>query len=63
MKFIINDLTMNKIMIKAANHLKVTDEEREEHWMSIYAQIVRDGLNQKCNACSQDLRKTLKSKY
>jgi hypothetical protein len=54
---------MNKIMIKAANHFKVPDEEREEHWMSIYAQIVRDGLNQKCNACSQDLKKTLKSKY
>jgi hypothetical protein len=61
-KFITNDLTMNKIMTKAAKHFKVPNEERE-HWMSTYAHIVRDGLNQKCNACSQDLRKNLKSKY
>jgi hypothetical protein len=45
-KFIINDLTMNKIMIKAVNHFKVPEEEWE-HWMSTYAHIVRDGLNQK----------------
>ncbi len=61
-KFITNDLTMNKIMIKAAKHFKVPTEE-QEHWMSTYAHIVRDGLNQKRNACSQDLRKTIKSKY
>jgi hypothetical protein len=61
-KFITNDRTMNKIMTKAAKHFKVPDEERE-HWMSTFAHIVRDGLNQKRNACSQDLRKTLKSKY
>jgi hypothetical protein len=50
-KFITNDLTMNKIMTKAAKHFKVPKEERE-HWMSTYAHIVRDGLNQKRNACS-----------
>ncbi len=61
-KFITNDLTMNKIMTKAAKHFKVPDDEKI-HWMSTYAHIVRDGLNQKRNACSQDLRKTLKSKY
>jgi hypothetical protein len=61
-KFITNDLTMNKIMTKAAKHFKVPDDEKT-HWMSTYAHIVRDGLNQKRNACSQDLRKTLKSKY
>jgi hypothetical protein len=37
-----NDLTMNKMMIKAAKHFKVPKEE-EEHWMSTYAHIVRDG--------------------
>jgi hypothetical protein len=47
---------------KAAKHFKVPKEE-QEHWMSTYAHIVRDGLGQKRNACSQDLRKTLKSKY
>jgi hypothetical protein len=61
-KFITNHLTMNKIMTKVAKHFKVPDEERE-HWMSTYAHIVRDGLNQKRKVCSQDLRKTLKSKY
>ncbi len=61
-KIITNDRTMNKIMTKAAKHFKVPDEERE-HWMSTFAHIVRDGSNQKRNACSQDLRKTLKSKY
>ena len=61
-KFITNDITMNKIMKKAAKHFNVPAEE-QEHWMSTYAHVVRDGLNQKRNACSQDLRKTLKSKY
>jgi hypothetical protein len=62
-KFITNNLMMNKIMIKASKHFKVPKEERE-HWVSIYAHIVRDSLNQKRNAwCSQDLRKTLESKY
>jgi hypothetical protein len=60
-KFITNDQTMHKVMRKASKHFKVPDLE-QEHWMSSYAHIVRDGLNQKRNACSQDLRKTIKSK-
>ena len=60
-KFITNDKTMHKVMRKASKHFKVPDLE-QEHWMSSYAHIVRDGLNQKRNACSQDLRKTIKSK-
>jgi hypothetical protein len=60
-KFITNDITMNKIMKKATKHFNVPTEE-QEHWMSTYTHIVRDGLNQKQNACSQDLRKTIKSK-
>jgi hypothetical protein len=60
-KFITNDQTMNKVMRKAVKHFKVPDVE-QVHWMSTFAHIVRDGLNQKRNACSQDLRRTIKSK-
>jgi hypothetical protein len=60
-KFITNDQTMHKVMQKASKHFKVPASE-QEHWKSSYAHIVRDGLNQKRNACSQDLRKTIKSK-
>ncbi len=60
-KFITNDQTMHKVMHKASKHFKVPALEKE-HWMSSYTHIVRDGLNQKRNACSQDLRKTIKSK-
>jgi hypothetical protein len=61
-KFITNDKTMHQVMQKASKHFKVPAKE-QEHWMSSYAHIVRDGLNQKRNACSQDLRKTIKSKW
>jgi hypothetical protein len=61
-KFITNDPTMNKVIRKAAKHFKVPELEKE-HWMSTYAHIVRDGLNQKRNAVAQDLRQTVKSKY
>lgn len=61
-KFITNDRTMNRVMKKASKHFKVPLDERP-HWMSTYAHLVRDGLNQKRNACSQDLRKTVKSKF
>jgi hypothetical protein len=61
-KFITNDKTMNKIMKKAAKHFKGMDDD-QDHWMSTYAHIVKDGLNQKRNNCSQDLRKMLMSKY
>jgi hypothetical protein len=60
-KFITNDQTMLKVMHKASKHFKVPASE-QEHWKASYANIVRDGLNQKRNACSQDLRKTIKSK-
>ena len=60
-KFITNDKTMHKVMRKASKHFKVPDLE-QEHWMSSYAHIVRDGLNQKRNACSQGFGKTIKSK-
>jgi hypothetical protein len=49
------------VMHKASKHFKVPASE-QEHWKASYAHIVRDGLNQKRNACSQDLRKTIKSK-
>jgi hypothetical protein len=62
-KFITNDSTMNKSMLhKAAKHFKVPSDELE-HWMSTYAHIVRDGLNQKRSACYQDLHKMPISKY
>jgi hypothetical protein len=61
-KVITNDLTMNKIMKKAAKHFNVPTEEQEDWMSSTYAHIVRDGLKQKRNVCSQDLRKTIKSK-
>ncbi len=61
-KFITNDKTMHQVMQKASKHFKVPAWE-QEHWMSSYAHIMRDGLNQKRNACSQDLRKTIKSKW
>jgi hypothetical protein len=60
-KFITNDQTMDQVMQKASKHFKVPGWD-QEHWMSSFAHIVRDGLNQKRNACSQDLRKTIKSK-
>jgi hypothetical protein len=61
-KFITNDQTMHQVMQKASKHFKVPALD-QEHCMSFFAHIVRDGLNQKRNACSQDLRKTNKSKY
>jgi hypothetical protein len=60
-KFITNDQTMHQVMQKASKHFKVPALD-QEHCMSSFAHIVRDGLNQKRNACSQDLRKTIKSK-
>jgi hypothetical protein len=60
-KFITNNQTMHQVMQKASEHFKVPALD-QEHWMSLFAHIVRDGLNQKRNACSQDLRKTIKSK-
>jgi hypothetical protein len=60
-KFITNDQTMHKVMHKASKHSKVPASE-QEHWKASYAHIVRDGLNQKRNACSQDLGKAIKSK-
>jgi hypothetical protein len=60
-KFITNDQTMHQVMQKASKHFKVPALD-PEHWMSSFTHIVRDGLNQKRNACSQDLRKTIKSK-
>ena len=60
-KFITNDGTMHKVMHKASKHFKV-DTAEQQHWMATYSHIVRDGLNQKRNACAQDLRKTIKSK-
>jgi hypothetical protein len=59
--FITNGKTTHKVMHKASKHFKVPASE-QEHWMSSYALIVRDGLNQKRNACSQDMRKTIKCK-
>jgi hypothetical protein len=60
-KFITNNDTMKQVMRKACSHFRVPLAE-QPHWMSSYSHIVRDGLNQKRNACIQDLRKTLKSK-
>jgi hypothetical protein len=60
-KFITNDQTIHKVMHKASKHFKVPALE-QEHWKASYAHIVRDGLNQKRNACSQDLHKTIKCK-
>jgi hypothetical protein len=60
-KFITNDQTIHKVMHKASKYFKVPALE-QEHWKATYAHIVRVGLNQKRNACSQDLRKTIKSK-
>jgi hypothetical protein len=60
-KFITNDQTMHQVMQKASKHFKVPALEHA-HWMSLFAHIVRDGVNQKRNACSQDLRKRVKSK-
>jgi hypothetical protein len=61
-KFITNDSLMAKVMEKASRHFQVSDDARD-HWMATYAHVVRDGLNQKRNACAQDLRLTLESKY
>jgi hypothetical protein len=60
-KFITDEQTMRQVMKKASKHFKVPAEEQED-WMATYSHVVRDGLNQKRNACSQDLRKTIKSK-
>jgi hypothetical protein len=60
-KFITNDQTMHQVMQKASKHFKVPALD-QEHWMLSFAHIVRDGPNQKRNACSQDLRKMIKSK-
>ncbi len=60
-KLITNNQTMHQVMQKASKHFKVPGWD-QEHWMSSFAHIVRDGLNQKRNACSQDLQKTIKSK-
>ena len=51
-KFITNDGTMHKVMQKASKHFKV-DTAEQQHWMATYSHIVRDGLNQKRNACAQ----------
>jgi hypothetical protein len=58
-EFITNDQTMHQVMQKASKHFKVPALD-QEHWMLSFAHIVRDGLNQKRNACSQDLRKRSK---
>ena len=60
-KFITNEKTMNQVMAKASKHFQITGAEKQQ-WMATFAHIVRDGLNQKRNACTQDLRKSLKSK-
>jgi hypothetical protein len=52
---------MNQVMKKAAQHFKAPTIE-QKHWMSTFAHVVQDGLNQKRNVCLQDLRKTVKSK-
>jgi hypothetical protein len=53
-KFITNDQTMHKVMHKrTSKHFKVPALV-QEHWKASYAHIVRDGLNQKRNACLQD---------
>jgi hypothetical protein len=56
-RFITNDQTMHQeVMQKASKHFKIPALD-QEHWMLFFAHIVREGLNQKRNACSQDLRK------
>jgi hypothetical protein len=59
-KFMTNNQTMHQVKQKASKHFKVPALE-QEHWMSLFAHIVRDGLIQKRKSCSQDLRKTIKS--
>ena len=59
-KFITDDQTMHQVIKKVSKNFKVPAEE-QEHLMATYSHIVRDGLNQKRNACSQDLRKKIKS--
>jgi hypothetical protein len=59
-KFITNDQTVHQVMQKVSKHFKVSALD-QDHWMSWFAHIVRDGLNQKRNACSQNLQKTIKS--
>jgi hypothetical protein len=56
-KLITNNQTMHQVMQKASKHFKVP-ALNQEHWISLFAHIVRDGLNQKRNACSQDLRRS-----
>jgi hypothetical protein len=41
---------MHQVMQKASKHFKVPALEHER-WMSLFVHIVRDGLNQKRNAC------------
>jgi hypothetical protein len=60
-KFITNDQTMHKVMHKASKHFKVPASE-QAHWKASYVHIVRDRLNQKRNACLQNLCTTIKSK-
>jgi hypothetical protein len=60
-KFITNGQTMHNVMHKASKHFKVPPLE-QQHWKASFAHIMRDGLNQKQNACSQDLHKKNKSK-
>jgi len=60
-KFITNDQTMQKVMQLASEHFQVTENE-QQHWMATFSHVVRNGLNQKRNACTQDLRKSIVSK-
>ena len=60
-KFITDDKTMEKVMNLASEHFKVP-ADKQQHWMSMFAHVIRDGLNKKRNACTQDLRKSIKSK-
>ena len=60
-KFITNDQTMQKVMQLASEHFQVTENE-QQHWMATFSHVVRNGLNQKRNSCTQDLRKSIVSK-
>ena len=61
LKFITNNAIMNQALRKAAKHFNKPEEEKG-YWMCTYAHIVRDGLNQKINSCSQAIHKELLSK-
>ena len=60
-KFITNDQTMQKVMQLASEHFQVPEDE-QQHWMATFSHVVRNGLNQNRNACTQDLRKSIVSK-